>query len=152
MYGQLKSGGLGPPLCIPLCSGAGAPAAFLKRKPADGLGFQGGALGASWFRSERLIPNVFSVRRKKGAAHRSPAESDLVLYARTTRKHPVFPLTKKDNPCLGIPFLVPKKRGKEVSEDSPDPRGACRISLNENRSGPACLYQPGTGRGCGPRS
>lgn len=127
MYGQLKSGGLVPPLCIPLCSGAGAPAGFPKEKAADGLGFQG---GLPWLLfapfgtpgSERVL------RAEKEGGRASDARSDRIscLMRGQPEKHPVFPLTIKQTHAFS-PFLVTKKGGKEVSGDFPEPPG--RLSI-----------------------
>ena len=64
MYDQLKSGGLGPLSVFPYVPVSALLPAFLKRKPADGLGFQGGPLGAS------LPP--FSAPRKKVSSRPDP--------------------------------------------------------------------------------
>ena len=63
-------GGPRPPPCIALVQESTSPPVFLKRKPADHPGcLWGHPLSVSLLRSERLVPNVFSTRRKDVAAH-----------------------------------------------------------------------------------
>ena len=101
------------PLSYPLRSGVGASAVFLKGNRLTAWGSKGEALlGGSLLRSERLVPNVFSALRKKGTAHRSPAESDVGSMRGQPETSFFFPIDIKQNPCLGPPFLVTKKRGK----------------------------------------
>ena len=67
---QPDPGGPGPPYCISSFQEISYPPVFLKRKPADHPGcLWGHPLSVSLLRSERLVPNVFSTRRKDVAAH-----------------------------------------------------------------------------------
>lgn len=152
MYGQLKSGGLGPLSVSPYVPVPALLPAFLKRKPADGPGFQGGtslapicSLRNAWFRT--CSPRG----KRRGPCIGCPVRSYFVPYARTTRKTSRLSAHHKAKPMPFSPFLSPREGKKKCRGTSPNPRGVCRFCLNETRSGPDCLYQPCPGRGCGPR-